>query len=107
MKKQAGFTLIEIIATLVIAGILTAVAGMGIVQVVRGYTTTRENARIAEQAQLAIARITKEIIELMDIPTASTATSLYHQEYQRQQVTGIGHHGQHQLKIRSTIRVGQ
>ena len=36
MKKQAGFTLIEIIAGLVIAGMLAAVAGTGIVQVVRG-----------------------------------------------------------------------
>jgi prepilin-type N-terminal cleavage/methylation domain-containing protein len=77
MKKEAGFTLIEVIASLIIVGILTAVAGMGLVQVLRGYSTTRENARMSQQAQVAMSRIAKEIIELMDIPTASTVNTLY------------------------------
>ena len=36
VKKQNGFTLVEIIVTLVIVGIMAALGGMGIVQPVKG-----------------------------------------------------------------------
>jgi len=74
--SQAGFTLIEIIVSLILVGILAAMAGMAIAQVVQGYMTTRENATMAQQSQLAMSRITREIIEMINIPSDATATAL-------------------------------
>ncbi len=38
MEKQAGFTLIEIIAVLIIGGIMITVAGMALVTGMKGYS---------------------------------------------------------------------
>ena len=74
--SQAGFTLIEVIVTLILLGILASTGGMAIVQVVQGYSATRENATMTQQSQLAMSRITREIIEMINIPSSATATAL-------------------------------
>ena len=74
--SQAGFTLIEVIVSLILLGILVSMGGMAIVQVVQGYSTTRENATMTQQSQLAMSRITREIIEMINIPSDATATAL-------------------------------
>jgi prepilin-type N-terminal cleavage/methylation domain-containing protein len=74
--SQAGFTLIEVIVSLILLGILVSMGGMAIVQVVQGYSTTRENATVTQQSQLAMSRITREIIEMINIPSDATATAL-------------------------------
>lgn len=67
-----GFTLIEMIVTLLIVGLMAAIGGMGIVQAVRGYVTVRENAAITQKAQLAMSRITREIQEMMSVAPGTT-----------------------------------
>jgi prepilin-type N-terminal cleavage/methylation domain-containing protein len=74
--SQTGFTFIEIIVSLILVGILAAMGGMAIVQVVQGYLTTRENSTKTQQSQLAMSRITREIIEMINIPADATATAL-------------------------------
>lgn len=74
--SQKGFTLIEMIVTLVIVGIMAAMGGMGIVQAVKGYIMVKENAATTQKAQLAMSRITREIIELNNIPAAVSAAKL-------------------------------
>ena len=76
IKSQAGFTLIEIIVSLILVGILAAMGGMAIVQVIQGYMTTRENSTTTQQSQLAMTRITREIVEMINIPSDATATAL-------------------------------
>jgi prepilin-type N-terminal cleavage/methylation domain-containing protein len=61
--RQKGFTLIEVIVVLILVGILGALAGLGIVSAVQGYMFSKENAAISEKAQLAIARINRELLE--------------------------------------------
>ena len=63
MKKMEGFTLIELVATLVLVGLLAAVAGVGIVTGVQGYLLSRENAEITQKAQLVMSRLGREILE--------------------------------------------
>lgn len=74
-KDEKGFTLIEMIATLVLVGITAAVAGMWIVTAVNGYFFTRTNASIAQKAQLAMTRLTREFSAIQTV-TAASATGI-------------------------------
>lgn len=76
IMSQKGFTLIEIIAALVITGILAAVAGMAIVQTVKGYMTVKDNSTATQEAQLAMSRINREIIELTRITSSASNITL-------------------------------
>jgi prepilin-type N-terminal cleavage/methylation domain-containing protein len=74
-RQQLGFTLIEMIAVLVIVGILAALAGLGIVSAVQGYLFAKDNAAVSEKAQLAIARINRELLECYTCSPGTTAPS--------------------------------
>ncbi|MGD8954805.1 MAG: immune inhibitor A [Desulfobacterales bacterium] len=68
MKRHCdGFTLVEVIASLLIVGILGAIAGMGIVTGLRGYMQAKENGHLAQKAQIALTRINRELMELTDV----------------------------------------
>ena len=67
MNRESGFTLIEIIASLVIFGLMFTLAGMGVVMAAKGYMITKENAHMAQKAQMAMARINRELVELTAI----------------------------------------
>lgn len=76
LRQQKGFTLIEMIAVLLLVGIMAAVAGMGIVTAVQGYIFSRDNAAISEKAQLAVARINRELLECYNCAGTSGAVLL-------------------------------
>ena len=65
MKRigQKGFTLIEIIVSLVLVGVMASTAGIGIVTFVKGQMFTLANASLTQKAELALSRITWEIME--------------------------------------------
>jgi len=71
MKSESGFTLLEITLSILIIGIIAAFAGIGIVSGTRSYVSVRENAVLAQKANLALMRITREISGLLDIVDAS------------------------------------
>ena len=82
MMNKRGFTIIEIIVTLLIVGIAAVVAAMSLVTAVKGYSFAQGNAAITEKAQLAMNRISRECLEIIDIPNPSsraTATSLVYE----------------------------
>lgn len=62
-NRQKGFTLIEVLAVLIIVGILAAFAGLGIISGVQGYLFSKDNAAVSEKALLAMARINRELLE--------------------------------------------
>jgi len=67
MRNESGFTLIEIVVSLVLVGMMAAIAGMGIVTGTKGYLLAKENSHMAQKAQLAMARIQRELMELTNI----------------------------------------
>jgi prepilin-type N-terminal cleavage/methylation domain-containing protein len=76
MKLDArGFTLIEMIASLVLVGIIAAMAGLGIVEITRQYVFAQKAGETAQVAQVAMARMVKELT-LIRSATASGPTSI-------------------------------
>ena len=77
MKKiktnEKGFTLIEVIVTLILVGITAVLAGMWIVSVANGYIFARTNASTTQKAQLAMTRLVKEFSAIQSVTTGSTA----------------------------------
>lgn len=67
LRRSSGFTLIEIIASLVLLAVLTAVFGLGLVRVMEVFAFNRANVQLAQKAQPAMMRIARELMELTRI----------------------------------------
>jgi prepilin-type N-terminal cleavage/methylation domain-containing protein len=74
-KSSAGFTLIEVIASLVVMTIVGAVAAMGLVQGIKAYVTTRTSSETIQQAEYALNRLKLEFMN-MDTVTAAGADTI-------------------------------
>lgn len=72
MRRDSGFTLIEVIAVLVLVSLLALIAGMGIVRGVEGYFFARENLELSQKAQLSLARMRLEMVEIRTVHSAAT-----------------------------------
>lgn len=66
-SNQDGFTLIEVIVSLIIMGFVGAIAGMGIVQIVDGYILAKESSETVQKSQIAMTRLMKEFHSLTGI----------------------------------------
>ncbi len=77
MKTEAGFTLIEIIASLVIVGIIATFSSLFLTLGLEGYEFTRNTADAALKAEMALNRLSLELRSLNSILAAPvTDTSL-------------------------------
>jgi prepilin-type N-terminal cleavage/methylation domain-containing protein len=74
-KSNAGFTLIEVIASLVLMGIVGLVAAMGLVQGIKAYALTKTSSETVQQAEYALNRIKLEFMN-MDSVTAASSESI-------------------------------
>jgi len=72
MSNESGFTLLEIIASLVLLSIMATTAGLWIVLGARGYVFTRENSIIVQKAGMVMARIERELLELSALDIAGS-----------------------------------
>lgn len=72
---QAGFSLIELIAVMVLVGIIAAGAGLGISNIISGFMVSRDSAAIAGKAQLALLRLSREF-RVINSVTAANSTSI-------------------------------
>jgi prepilin-type N-terminal cleavage/methylation domain-containing protein len=70
-KSNAGFTLIEIIATLLLIGLLSVFVGLFMTTFVNSYFMVKNNTETALKAQLALNRIG---LELRDVSGVSVLT---------------------------------
>ncbi|MBN1662340.1 MAG: prepilin-type N-terminal cleavage/methylation domain-containing protein [Deltaproteobacteria bacterium] len=74
-QNQRGFTLIEVVAVIVIVSIIGVMAGMGLVQITNAYVFAQKNAAAAEQVQITLTRLAKEFSAIQSISTV-TPTSI-------------------------------
>lgn len=74
-SDEKGFTLIEVIITLVLVGITAALAGMWIVSVVNGYVFAKMNANAVQKGQLAMTRLAKEFIAIKSVSSDAGNTN--------------------------------
>lgn len=72
--ENKGFTLLELIASLVLLGLITAIFGMGLVAALQSNEFSRANVQTAQKAQLAMMRISRELLELTHIEAVSTGS---------------------------------
>ncbi len=78
MEKMAhdGFTLIEIIATLVLVGILTVTVGLFVVTGLNSYFSSKDAGESALAARIAFQRIGKELGTMDVVKSIVTDTSI-------------------------------
>lgn len=69
---RAGFTLIEMIAAILISAIVVAIAGMWIVNVTNGLLTSKQNASTALKAEAASLRMEKELHIMTGVTNGGT-----------------------------------
>jgi prepilin-type N-terminal cleavage/methylation domain-containing protein len=74
-RNTHGFTLIEIIATLVIVGVIVTIAGMGVGLVLDGYFFARDTSKTATNVQAVLSRLEKEFTVIKEV-SFSTSTSI-------------------------------
>lgn len=73
--EERGFTLIEIIVTLLMVAILTSLSAVGVTRIVQGFFFAAGNAALAQKAQSAMLRITREL-NLLSAVSAATERSI-------------------------------
>ena len=86
LKNQKGFSLIEVIVSILLVGMIAVFAGMGITALMDAFMLTKTNAETTQKAQVAMTRMVKEFT-VMSAVTAATATSITFTSY-KQGVTG-------------------
>lgn len=69
--NQRGFSLVELVASLVIAGILAVALSTVVVTAMNGYVFSRDAVDISQKAQLALARMHNELLLATAISTAT------------------------------------
>jgi len=75
--KECGFSLVELIASLAIAGILAAALMTIVVTAMNGFSLSREAAGVTQKANLALARLRIELLNAEDITTAENDRVVY------------------------------
>ena len=81
MRNKKGFTLVEMIAALVVLGFLAAGLSVMISNGVQAYVNNRRSAEAAQKAQFAMRRITRELLDLTSISAASGNSITYESLY--------------------------
>ena len=74
MKKESGFTLIEVIVSLLLVGLLASIAGLSVYKGMEGYLMASENAALTQTSQLTLERLRREILLLNGVTAASGTT---------------------------------
>ncbi len=77
MTNLKGFSLVEVVATLTIIGMISAIAGLGMVQMVNGFVFSMENTEAVQTAQMALLRLSKELRSADEITSGNSAEIIW------------------------------
>jgi prepilin-type N-terminal cleavage/methylation domain-containing protein len=72
LKNKNGFTLMEVIVVMILIGIVAVALSGVIIYGVKSYIFSRDAGQLSQRAQLAMARINKELIEATAVTTATS-----------------------------------
>lgn len=75
MKK--AFTLIEVIATLLLVSILAVSVAISLLPMTQGLMQVRDNAAAAQKARLAMARLTREFTTISNVVSSGSGGIQY------------------------------
>lgn len=74
MRKDSGFTLIEMIISITILGFVLTVGALFFATMLRGFTTARISAQVAQAAEIALDRMVFELKDATGAGGGSTVT---------------------------------
>jgi len=74
LDNHRGFTLMEVIMSIVVIAIIGVIAGISLSKIASGYVLSRKNAVIAQQGQIAIIKLKKEFNAIQSISTGTALT---------------------------------
>lgn len=77
INNTDGFTLIEMIASLVLMGILATFMSVGVAKIIEGYLFTKDNAETTLKAQMALTRLMKEFSSIDGVTSGSKTSITY------------------------------
>ena len=72
MKNENGFTLIEIIISLVIVGLMVSIVGILMVTGVQEYVFSKENVAVSQKTSIALKRLERELRGLTAIDAVNS-----------------------------------
>jgi len=72
-KNEKGFTLIEMIVTLIMVGILAVIGSIGLINMVKGYMASKANASSVQKGQVILLQITKLLTYASTISSGSAS----------------------------------
>lgn len=72
-----GATLVELIVTLVIIAVIGAVAAGMLVETVKSFIQTRDQAHAAEKAQLAVSRVLRELLMVTNMVSGTSQAVVF------------------------------
>lgn len=81
--SRNGFTLIEVIISLVLMGIMAVMVGMGFVRITQGFLFSKMNAATLQKGQIAMTRISQEINNIVSISSSLPATTITFISYKK------------------------
>ena len=90
-KSSAGFTLIEIIASLLLMSFVGIVAAMGLVQGIKAYMATRTSSETVQQAQYALNRLSLELMNMDTVTAAGVDTITFTSDKTNGRTTGTSY----------------
>ncbi len=71
-----GFSLMEVLVCLLLLGIVSAIWGLGIVQVVDGFMLSAQNRETSQKVQTCMTRLTKEFQSLVSLSAALSSDTV-------------------------------
>lgn len=74
-RGHFGFSLVELVACLLLMAVVGGVWGLGMIQAIDGFLTSRRNAEVFMKGQMAITRIVKELRMASEIGTDPVPTA--------------------------------